>query len=1309
MNLPVPKLAAVAKLVKITSPVKLALNGQRSNSDFWQRLPHSITTQYPADGLDMAIQFDTQLTTLNIKEKLQAQIDLSGVGGSEKGLNLIVLSEGQWNKPFGIKYLTLKGGGFQFSLQKNKTGREQTGSEEMSFFGVADMGKHKNVEVTADFAYQSNKGLTLNYFALDGKFSLRDIPGGNKIPHANQFELDELKITASGIEAKSVLAGKQVDAFLFAQVNEGETDNWTFAIDQKDFTFTELLPAVKKVKALAAIKLPRVAVIFSEKGIYGNYQDLPIVAQDMMRDIFGKAEVALNIPGGIGLLAAFDEKHLGLIGEGLKKIGVHDDAIIMGEITGIFQGNPGIMLSLMMQKPGKAKGIPKVLKVAKGAEPQFFIQWQGLELYVGAGLGFNVKAGRDHLHFVSKIELDLSEKGVGIDILGEMDGTWHKPFGIKPLSISDVKLKVGINDIGEVLFGFAGKDKIGKEEIDLATEIKLLLEAEGLPDGVAFSASISSLGIPALIEITEDLMGLKGQLSKIPMPFFEIHDALLAFATPGATDPQLGLVSAGFAFKGKFFFMNRRLGEMNGVGSPTQGITFSGDIADVDLKELKFKKNNIDIAINLHPKFIMNSTIALLGAEQIVKVDFSPPHFEFDLTEHLGHFGMADLRVRIDGFDLIHGKFDERADFSIIGEFQSTLVPWMEDEIKRGVSDLKKSADARLNANLAELKKAQARVDNLNRKIQDVRKQDNRARTRSTNQLNKAEQRVSSLKGDYEHAKRESVNCGNKWSHWACSGYWKVKAGSIYVLYKAAIDIVEAIKKTEAAAFDYDPRLVGLIAERDIEHAALSIAQGVVKAAKSANDFVLHELEIIIEKGLHNLPFEVDKAIIIGDLRDMIRHDDPLVLDMKFKMFGTPMHEYFALKVKDPAFDAVSFSLLPAIAMDKLTEKALQKVDPKIAKWIHSHIAAKLLLAEAAVRKQVQAEEKKYASILKSFENGSAKFRNAFAEHTDDHLAIVSKTQISDLFGSSKTFNSIYLAVGHSKLCLGVANNGTDVIQEDCKDRDADRWSAPAIDDGYVQLKIGSLCLKARQLTQSNYNPLMLSRCSNKDTHEQWKIISTDGFYDKIVNRYSQKCLHFNSENANPKTANAVWTSCFGADSQTFRDIKDAEKPTWHAVNAMLKAKSGTCLSIAGGQQSTLQPLMLKKHISLGNLSRYQYRELKRNGDNKLYAEACDSEDDRFNYVEEVNGDIQLVHVKSGWCVHPQAGHKKSLVLAPCDRGNDMLWRLTRVAGSSWLMRNVHNKKCLTLPAMQSEHRQHSQAYIDICQRKNTQQFDFIQ
>ncbi|MBI5625306.1 MAG: ricin-type beta-trefoil lectin domain protein [Elusimicrobia bacterium] len=1283
-NAPLPKLPSLGGLVGVTGPVKLSLSGGAQSADSpWAKLPAALSASKPEGDLEISLQFGVDFLGAGIGKNLTALLSLDR--GASTGFSLVALHDGTWEKPFGIPGLILSDCGFKFSLESSGGASTQ----DIAFFASGEIGGKKGVSVSGDFTRADGK-LALDFFELDGTFTLRDLPGGKSIPSGDRFELDAIKLSRDGIEAKTTLAGRKTDAFLF-DAGAGGAANWTFAIDQKNFKITELLPIAAGVKVLDALTIPSAALIITENGLNGTRASFGVIARDMFDDIFGKSNVSVSIPGGIGLVADFDPASMGILGKGLSKIGVHDDAIIMGEITGVFQGSPGLRLSFAMAEAGNPSGLPpKAMNYKPGVLPSFFVLWGGEDVEAGLKIPVLVKAGKDLLELSSSIELEFSPEGLGIKIVGAMDGAWHQPFGIAGISLSNLKMDAAINDAGDVQLGFAGEEQFGRcadpkssdcLDLDLAVSLKFLAEA-AMPDGVAFAGKANQLGIPALLDVAETLMKVPGQLSKLPVPYFNIKNAKLAFTTPGATDPDLGLVNEGFAFAGTFNFMGQDLGSITGAGGPTSGITFKGKISDIDLEVLKFKNNDVDISINLDPKFIINSDVNLLGGTQRVKLDIEPPHFEFDIVEKLGVFGDADLTIRLDGFDLQKGTFDKTADISVVGEFKSALEPWLEAEIKKGVEELRQSANAKLEADSAALRDAQAKVDKINDQIAQVKAEDDKVKARAQASLDSVESRVNSLQGTYDHEISEAHHCGSRWTHWACSPGWYIAAGATYVSLKAAQGVLEAAKAAVAAAFDLDPRLIGLYAERDIATAALTIASAVVEATEEVENFVLKELENILEAAVSHLPFEVDQAILLGDLRDMIAKNDPLILDLKFKIAGAPMREYFAVKVPDTpanaAFDAEAFALLPAIALDKLTESALSKVSSAVATWVHSHIASKLAEAEDRVRQQVEAEEARYKDVLATMENGSAKYKKAFADQAAIHAALVAQTELSDLMGPSLEYTNTYLAIGHSRHCLGVSKDGLNVIQEPCKDGDAERWSTGKLDDGYVFLKSEGLCLRARKGDSADGNePLILGQCDKDDKRQQWKVITNDGFYDKIVNRDAQKCLHFNKENANPNTAFAIWTSCMGTDSQNFRDIPDAERPTWHPVNTEVKAGNGLCLAVVDPPTGPFTPKPNDKEA-------------------KLFARPCDDKSERFNYTEMVNGDIKLVHTETGACIYPQKD-TDHLAIRPCDEGKDMLWRVNPKGGSADQLFNPRANLCMMLPAPPKNSTQALEAVLAPC------------
>ena len=1287
VDLPLPTLPAIAGMVSVKGPVTLNIGGDaRNKSSLWARVPAAISASKPKGDLDVSVQFQVDVVGAGIGEKLDALVSLDK--GARGGLSLLALYEGTWKQPFGIQGLTLADGGFEFALN----GKDTQAKSSLGFFATALIGG-RNVAVTAELKRADGK-ISLDYFELDGKFRLADFPGGKNVPYGDRFELDQLKLSVNGLEAKTVISGNKVNAYMF-NAGTPAAANWIFAVNQKNFKITELLPAAKNIKPLAAMIIPNAALILSEKGLKNvDRNSLGVVAKDMFDGILGKSNLPVTLPDGIGLLAEFDANAMGVVGKGLNALGVHDDAVIMGAVTGVFQGAPGVMLALNMENAGAARGLPgKIMSFKPGVPPAYFIQWAGQDLYAGLRTAVLVKAGKETIDFTTDIELQFGETGAGVKILGEKNGPWKQPFGIKGLTLNNVKMDVAITPVGEVQFGVAGEQQYGNchdlkskdcVDVDLAMSVKVPLE-DGLPDGVAFSGKVNPLGIPALMEITETLMSVPpGSIAKLPVPFFQIDNAQLAFATPGASDPQLGLVSDGFAFAGNFFFLNKDLGRVTGAGGPA-GLRIKGAIGDIDLEVLKFTDNTIDISLNQDPKYVINANVTLLGAPQKVAIDIKPPHFSFAMTEKLGAFGNALLTVTMDGFDLKKGTFDKNAGISVVGEFKSTLVPWMKGEVKKGVEELRTSARAKFEEDTKALKEAQKKVDALNEKIRKIKAEDQKAKDRADDVLDSAKRRVNSLSDQHDHEDHQAHHCGSRWTHWACSPGWRIAAAATWVVYEVAEKTLDAAKKTVAAATNLDPRVAALIAERDIETAGLSVAKAVVKVAEDAEDFVMKELESVLEKAISGLPLEIDKAYIVGDLKDMVTHNDPLVLDMQFKLAGESMHEFFAVKVPNSEanlqFDAGSFALLPALALDKLTEDALKKLSPAAARWVHSHIASQIAEAEDTVRQAVEAQEEKYKAVMATFENGTAKYKKAFAEQADEHLQLVQEMNVSDLMPNSLEYANIYLAIGHSSLCLAVDQDGLHVEQLPCKDTDTQQWTTVKLKDaaeGYVELKTKGLCLKARNGDERDgFEPLILAQCDPEDLHEQWKIISSDGFYDEIVNRSSQKCLHFNTENANPESAFAVWTPCLGADSQTFRDLTDAEKPTWHKVESMVKAANGLCLDVVEGAENSTLLSAVRKEV-------------------KLYAHKCGEGSERFNYIEEVDGDIRLVHTETGACVYPQE-KAASLALRACDRGEDMFWRINSKSASADQFYIAPRNACMTLPAPPKGSTQDLEAGIADC------------
>lgn len=1282
----------------IKGPSSFNINGSSNSDPFWSsynsnsksKTETSVSNDKEVEnkgssGLSFSIDMNLNFKALSLKEAMPSKISFSG--GKDKSISLVSLKDTKWENPFNIPGININTGAFVLDLHKDSP-------SDIEFFGFSDFASKKDIFMALDLSFDSGK-ISLKHLELDGNFSLNDFPSGNKIPFANKFSLSKVKFTTSGIEAKTLFSGINSDVFLF-DTKEGSN----FAISQDRFSFASILEGTKNIPLLNKINLSDVGVIFSENGMKLKSGNLPSIAQDMLDKTFKGLSSEVSIPKGISLLTKFSPSAFGEIGKGLKGLGVGDNSILVGELQGVFGGESAFNLDIIMDKRNVSSGLPnKILHLPEDAIAHYFINFKNKEIDVGIDIGIKVVVGSDKLIFDSEFELDFTPKGVGTSVLGKMDGTWHNPFGINGLSLSDVTLQVGITPLGEVRLAFAGTEEIGEEKIHLATEVDVLLSS-GLPDGVAFLGEINKLSVPAIADIVSTLTATPNVLKNVSVPFFEVHDVKLGFASPGVSNEQLGLKADGFAFKGDFFFLGKNLGEVDGSGS-TSGVKISGDIKDFDLSIVKFNKNYLNMQMGLTNVFEIDSSIEIAHIKQDVKVNLSPSHMEFDIKEHFGKFGEANLDVTMEGIDISSGKLKKDFGIAIVGILKSNLVPALKKDITKGLEKITKEATKRLKDLEKDLDNAQAEVNKLDIAIQRIKAKDKRDKQRATSKISNAQNKVNRLKKTHKKQRNKAKHCGNHWTHWACSGYWETRAAATYVAYKSANGVLEGVKRSVGAAFALDPALLSIQASKAIATAALLTAKASVEAAEEAEKFVLHQLENAVKGILNNIPFEVEEVIILGDLKESIENDAPLILDMKFKLFKKEYREYFALKLKDQKFNIASFALLPALAMDKATEAILVKLDPKVAQWFHSHIAIELANAEAKVRKEVEKIEHKYKKVLNSYEKGSLKFKQAYSKVDEHKTQIISEFKMTDMMAESQTFKNRYLAVGHSSLCLGVASNGKDVYQEGCKNIETERWSAVSTKDGYVHLKSKGFCLKAKTKENKHSSPLILAKCSKTDDHEKWKVISTDGFYDMIVNKYSQKCLHFDSESASAKTAYAVWTSCIGLDSQNFRDIKDAERPTLHDVKDEIKTEHNMCLSTKKKFDSYFDKKTSYGHLSITAKDAHTMRK---NKDNYLISKDCkdNNEEERFSFVEKVNGDIKLIHSETGWCVAPQ--YKKNLILTPCDKGQDLFWRNNIKNKDLFEMKNVHFKTCISL---KDKNKGYFDAKLEKCNKKEEQLIKF--
>ncbi|WP_300298434.1 RICIN domain-containing protein [Ferrovibrio sp.] len=1227
-----PSLPGLDAYVSLGGPLVLAIKG---NND-------SVNPR-----ADLSGEFPVRMTIDNSEMDLIARLDMDkGLNGQGSASSISIALDKAWSQPFGVPGIVVNSGSFVVDLTNKSVA-------DLSLKGSASYAGKNNVDVTASFV-RANDKLSFSYFEFDASqgFPLSGLPGFASIPHADGFVVDTIKLSPSGIEAKTMLSNVHVDAFIFKDATGGAV----FAVDQQGLKLVDLLPPLSKTP-LKNLKLGNAALIVSENGMSGDPKSVPATAQDLFKDIFGTSNVGLALPKGVALLSRVDFSQSGLVGTALQKIGVHaDTAVVMGAVSGLFgSGSPSLSLSIMMDQLGNTTGLPKNMNYKAGSQPGFFINWAGDEVDLGVRTAMMVKAGSDLLEFESSVEATFSDTGVGLEVIGGMDGTWHKPFGIQPLTLSDVKLETSIDVLGNVSLGFKGAQTFGQESLAVATKIKFALEAEGLPDAVAFSGTADVVGPDMLLEIAQAATGGKLDLEKIKLPVFNIKQFNIALATPGATDAQLGLVSEGVAFAGIFNFMGQDLGSVKGSAG-TSGLKFDGALTDIAWGPISLKGNNLDVAVSAQPKIVINSNVKVLNAYQQVEVDLTPPTLDITVIEDLGDFGKGELKVDVKAVDLSSGRYIADADFDITGKFQSDLVPRLKLVIKDGARALRDAANGKLNDDMQALKDAQGKVDALNQKIADAKANIDREKQQAQSKIQAAENRVNSLKGELSHDQDRADHCGNRVTHHFCRPYWEVRKAATEAAIAVADGILDAAKAAANVAFDLDPTLLALEAQRDSERLGLSIAMAVVKGSEDVVNAVTGPFQQALDKLLDDIPFTIQEVFFAGDLKQMIERDTPLLLDMQYTLVGNQRRDYLAFKLKDWKFNAESFAILPSLVAEKVVDDLAGSLPPKVSDWLKSHIGTELAAASDDVRDEVMKAETKFENTLQGMETNTGRYQASVDSLTQQRVQTASELGTTDFLGPSQQFDRTYLAVGHSSLCLAVANDGVTVHQENCKDGSTEQWQTRPVDD-YVQLSARGLCLQAQDDAAAKDQQgvrLMLKACDANDRDEHWKISTYDNLYSQIVNRASQKCLHFDSENARPETARAVWTSCLGMDSQTFRAIPDAERPTFVAKASALASQDNVCF--------WFKPNAVIGVYGSGSCAPYGKNQALKANEPQLAA---------FDYVEMVDGGIKLIHnmahiagvnqaqAGDGMCVYGAAG--SNFFDQACTRADGLIYDIDEV------------------------------------------------
>lgn len=888
----------------------------------------------------------------------------------KKELLLSAAGKMNWKSPFGITWLNLGNLGLSFA-QSDTTSK-------VDLTGITSIGSLKNLNVDVDLQIKDGK-IDDAFFGINSKVAFNEIPVLKSVPNADKFAFLNLQASTEGISGKTMLNAMTFDVAAFEVGGK-----YTFALNDNNVDFSKFIPKAKGTP-LAQLHLTSAAIIMSEAGMQNTaVSALPLVAQSFFKDIYGSDSAKVNIAKGLTIAASLDpSKSSG----GLKAIGVHEPMLVSGTVGGIFGGPPSVSIAVSLPALGEAAQMPKFFKVVDSIS--FFIKaiesGSGPDIEIGFTTNMTIHDGSKDVGFALSLELEIKDTGFGVNTVATVSN-WNDVAGISGFNIEAVTLKTGLNDTGALKLGIAAKTDLGPEKVDIAVETDLLLEALGFPEDIAFKGTISELGVPVMIEIAESLAGQAGAIdaSSIPLPVFK--DVSFAFATPGASDPDLGLVGDGFAMKGSLWFLGQELGVVDASASPTAGVHFSGDIAVLKLGPVDLEKNSVlfNAGFTDPPEFSLTSSISIFGLTETTKVKFAMPNIFMEFESSLGGIFKTDIVMIASGIDLAKGTIGKDANFFVKGTFQEDLFAWMRTQGVTDVQNVFNELQAGLKEANATLQKAKDSVDSLQSKIDAEKAKMRQERAAAAAQVTAAENKVNSLQNSINS---EHSGCHKKCAHWYDVGCYASKAEHCLAEdgLIAAKDVADGVLEAAKQAIEHfptdlmDPEIAAWEAEKAIADVALDAAMDVVNLAGNIVSVVEKGAAALVKEIGESDALVVDKAIFQMDLNSFIAGHSPALMVLDLKIFGNTIPELkFAFKIPDTkdnlAFDVEQMAYIPIEMVLQLLDKELGSTVSKIVQPIVQKLGAQQSKIMDETNQLLSSSNLSYLETLPTLEKKYQKF-----------------------------------------------------------------------------------------------------------------------------------------------------------------------------------------------------------------------------------------------------------------------------------------------------------------------------------------------
>jgi hypothetical protein len=1021
---------------------------------------------------------------------LNFNVDFADVHKSNGTSELTMTSSsGQsWTNPMGIDWFSLD----DIGLTITKTGGGNTATDwTVALASTIEIGG-LHQEVTTDFQWV-NGTLADASFKFDGPLPLSDIPGVKDLPNSSEFTISSLTVSTDGIEADTTLHGNALDFYAFKA-----SGNWNVAVVQKDFEIHELIPELDNTAA-GDFRLSEAAVMISDGGIRGALSSFPTIAQDALKNIYGSTSAEINIGSGLSLVAAYGAGGTSVMASGLKRMG-GDGGVLVGTIGGVFGGTPDVSLQIELALGAKPQhnshtasisdSVQLTLGVTLSGGPASFVG------QVSTGVDVTVDIKGDTLVFGSTVALQISEEDVRVEYVmslkvGNDAGkplVWHKPYGIPGFELHSVTVAMGVDEEGGQHFGFAGDFTLPEQDtINFAVDFDLTPEALEFPSDLAFKGSATYLEMDYLQAVAFQMLESETHvdlgISKLPVPRIEgIMDATtgvrgpaqIAFVTPGAQDPNLGITSVGFGIKGSMHWLGQDLGDLSVSIGPTSGIFAWGDLGNIDLGDglFEFKDNNFAMRIpmpglstfnspvEVHSSaacksqkgllFCVNSHIDIIGIDEDIRVDATSEGMSFSASANFGKYFGETVQFALTGIDLLTTDPDlSKADFTLSGSLHADVGEEIEVLMKDGINSIFNGLESALATGLTDITHDRTKVDHLTSEINKQRAILRAAKQKVEGAVETAQRHVNEINGDLAHDWRKYHGC-HGWGKYWCKARWGVTIGLEKGVRDAADGILDAAEALVShVPIDLSPTVWPLILSRDTATSLLYLAEQSIKGLSDLDRWTTSGLDAV--ENFAGGAINVKHASFNGSLRGIIAHDDPVDMAIEVEMFGTTFSDNFAFKIGvlagDVANDFKQLYLLAYLGIDHLFEKALADVPAPLKSQLRGAIGKLIDADQAANRRRLASSAAAfahYAVLATELQSTYANFANSYA--FSQMTQVVSPL---DRLPASKAFTNDVIEVGNSGYCLTIPTENNSVGYDACAaaGQTGGGWWTPSIGD----------------------------------------------------------------------------------------------------------------------------------------------------------------------------------------------------------------------------------------------------------------------